>query len=340
MTITASIRYKAIDRALRRNPEGLSWEELASECYEAFLKKELPNPKRPSRGAILGDIRNLREGLLGEPAPIVYQKGRGYRYTERGFSLNKSPLGEEDLKTLQNLVDWAEQLTYGQLPAGFAGAIHRLATHLRTGARAQQPSIQLDRPGGLDGHENMQPLHQAILSRKAVQIDYQEYLGEPQENIISPYLLKEYNRRWFVLAYDHEAHRLWSFPLDRIARVTELTLTPFYDAAHLKPLHWLDPIVGVIRPINQQPIKIKLRTTPLQACYLRTKPLHRTQTEVSSPNALRPEFTLMLIPNPELEMQLLSFGDAVEVIEPISLRERMITRIKKAMAIYTGPASM
>jgi predicted DNA-binding transcriptional regulator YafY len=33
-------------------------------------------------------------------------------------------------------------------------------------------------------------------------------------------------------------------------------------------------------------------------------------------------------------MQLLSFGDAVEVIEPASLRERMAARIMKAMTLY------
>jgi predicted DNA-binding transcriptional regulator YafY len=334
MSKAAQIRYQAIDRALRRNPDGIPWQQLAQACYEMYHECGLEDRQTPSRRTILEDIRTLRSGILGRPAPIEYRKGRGYSYGESGFAFHEEPLGPEDLETLLSLVDWADQLTYGQLPVGFSDAIHRLANHLRTSVRTQDPSIQLDRPGGLDGRENMPPLHKAILSRNAVRINYQEYLAEPREITLSPYLLKEYNRRWFVVVYDHEARRLWTFPLDRITNVTELSLTPFYDASHLQPLRWLDPIVGVIRPPKEEPVTIRLRTTPLQACYLRTKPLHRTQTEVPSTNSLRSEFTLTLIPNPELEMQLLSFGDAVEVIEPVSLREQVAARIKKAMTLY------
>lgn len=334
MSKPAQIRYRAINRALLRNPDGLSWQQLAHACYETYQKYGLENSQLPSRRTILEDIRTLRSGALGQPAPIEYRHGRGYCYTDSGYAFQEEPLGPEDLDTLLNLVDWARQLTYGQLPAGFADTIHRLANHLSTQVRVHDPSIQLDRPGGLGGHENMPPLHHAILSRKAVRINYQEYLSEPQEYLLSPYLLKEYNRRWFVLAYDHNARQLWTFPLDRITKVAELALTSFHSDPRLAPLRWLDPIVGVIRPPNKVPVSIKLRTTPLQACYLRTKPLHRTQTEVSPVGALQPVFTLTLIPNPELEMQLLSFGAAVEVMEPQELRRSMAKRIKEAMSLY------
>lgn len=334
MSKAAHIRYSAIDRALRRNPDGISWQELSDACYETYRQYGLEDRQIPSRRTILEDIRTLRSGALGQPAPIEYRKGRGYRYGDRGYAFRDKVLGPADLVTLLSLVDWAEQLTYGQLPVGFSATIHRLTDHPRANLITQDPSIQLDRPGGLDGRENLPPLYEAILSRKAVLINYREYLTEPQEKTLSPYLLKEYNRRWFVVAYHHEARQLWTFPLDRISSVTELSLTPFYNAPHLQPLSWLDPIIGVIRPPKEKPVTIKLRTTPLQACYLRTKPLHRSQIEVSAIDALRAEFKLTLIPNPELEMQLLSFGDAVEVVEPVSLRERMAARIKKTMALY------
>jgi predicted DNA-binding transcriptional regulator YafY len=334
MSRAAQIRYRAIDRALRRNPEGVSWQQLANECYEIYKKYGLEDRHPPSRRTILEDIRTLRSGVLGKPVAIEYRKGHGYSYASSGVEFREEPLGPDDLATLLNLVDWAEQLTYGQLPAGFSETVQRLADHLHTRIHRQSPSIQLDRPGGLDGRENMQPLHHAILSRRAVRIVYQEYLSDPLECTLSPYLLKEYNRRWFVVAYDHETRQLWTFPLDRISKVVELSLTPFYEAPNLQPLTWLDPIVGVIRPPEQEPVKVILRVTPLQACYLRTKPLHRSQVEVTHDGAIRPEFILTLIPNPELEMQLLSLGEAVEVLEPFFLRERIAKRIKKAMALY------
>lgn len=336
MSKIAQIRYRAIDRALRRHPEGLSWQQLAHACYETYAKCGLEDRAAPSRRTILTDIRTLRSGILGQPAPIEYQKGQGYVYSDRQFALQKEPLSPDDLMTLLNLVDWAEQLTYGQLPAGFSDTIHRLADHLRVRLPRELPSVQLDRPGGLDGRENMPVLHQAILSRTVIRIAYREYLTEPIEYTLSPYLLKEYNRRWFLLAYDHNGRELWTFPLDRIQKVDEVMLISFHDDPRLQPLQWLAPIVGVIRPRGEVPVVIKLQTTPLQACYFRTKPLHVTQVEVTGSDVSKPEFELTLIPNPELEMQLMSFGDAVEVMEPLSLRTRIAERLKGALALYAG----
>ena len=334
MSKTAPLRYQAIDRTLRRNPGGVSWQQLAHACYEIYVKTELENFAAPSRRTIMEDIRTLRSGMLGAPAPIEYRKGRGYFYTDTSFALQPEPLGPEDLVTLLNLVDWAEQLTYGQLPAGFSDTIHRLENHLRTRVRAQIPSLQLDRPGGMDGRENMAPLHKAILARRAIRIHYQEYLSDAREYILSPYLLKEYNRRWFVLGHDHDADQMWTFPLDRISMTTELFLTPFKTNPRIDPSRWLDPIIGVIRPPDEEPTEVKIKTTALQACYLRTKPLHGSQTETTPEDAPRPEFSFTIIPNPEFEMQLLSFGSAVEVIAPARLRKRMVIRLREALSRY------
>ncbi|WP_273446985.1 helix-turn-helix transcriptional regulator [Neolewinella agarilytica] len=331
---TAEIRYRAIDRTLRNNPNGVSWQQLAEACYQSFVTLGWEDRQPPSRRTILEDIRTMRSGELGQSAPIEYLKGSGYRYEYRDFELNPEPLGFDDLLTLRNLVDWAEQLTYGQLPADFSDAIQRLARHLHTQVQRQVPSIKLDRPGGLDGRENMQPLHHAILSKTAVRITYQEYLSEQKEFTLSPFLLKEYNRRWFLVAYDHDAEQLWTFPLDRIITVEKLALTKFFDSPRLQPLNWLDPIIGVIRPPAEEAVEVTLLTTRLQACYFRTKPLHHSQQELTPVGTERPIFSLTIIPNPELEMQLLSFGAAVEVLTPARLREKIALQIKEAMNLY------
>jgi predicted DNA-binding transcriptional regulator YafY len=334
MSKFTQIRYRAIDRALRRSPEGVSWQQLAQVCHDAYLQYGFTDRRPPSRRTILEDIRTLRTGWMGQPAPLEYKKGLGYYYTDRSYSLQEAPLTPEDLTTLLDLADWSSQLTYGQLPSGFVDTIHRLANHLHTRVRAQLPSLHLDRPGGLDGRENMPPLYEAILQQVVVRIDYQDYLSANSVHTLSPFVLKEYNRRWFVLAYDHEQKKLWTFPLDRIKGVTELPLTPFYNHPSLQPFRWFEPIVGVIRPADASPVTVRIRTTQLQACYLRTKPLHNSQVEESPLGAERAEFSFQLIPNPELEMQLLSFGEAVEVVAPQDLRDRIAERVRQMLASY------
>ena len=170
MKNSSQIRRRAIDRALRRNPDGRSWQQLAAACYESFVKYDVGDAKIPSRRTIMNDLRDLRSGRYGPPAPIEYVKGRGYFYGEPGFELHPEPLTTADLATLLDLADWAEQLTYGQLPVGFSDTVHRLADHLRTRVRAQHPTLRLDRPAGLDGREHLPALHQALLARRPLRL--------------------------------------------------------------------------------------------------------------------------------------------------------------------------
>lgn len=44
--------------------------------------------------------------------------------------------------------------------------------------------------------------------------------------------------------------------------------------------------------------------------------------------------TLHLIINPELENKIISYGEQVEVLYPLSLRKRIIQRLQKAISQY------
>lgn len=62
--------------------------------------------------------------------------------------------------------------------------------------------------------------------------------------------------------------------------------------------------------------------------YLNALPLHHSQT--INENIL----TLCLIINPELENKIISYGEHIEVLSPIHLRERIKQRLLKALSQY------
>jgi predicted DNA-binding transcriptional regulator YafY len=80
--------------------------------------------------------------------------------------------------------------------------------------------------------------------------------------------------------------------------------------------------------------KVKIRAYGIQAEYLRSTPLHKSQSEGKSKHGEFAEFTYRLCVTPELVSQLLAMGDKVEVLEPQELRDEMKKRISNMSNFY------
>jgi predicted DNA-binding transcriptional regulator YafY len=66
--------------------------------------------------------------------------------------------------------------------------------------------------------------------------------------------------------------------------------------------------------------------------YIKTKPLHPSQSYQFENDINR--ITIKVIPNYELESLLLSYGENLQVLEPISFVEKMRIRIEKMKNNY------
>ena len=81
-------------------------------------------------------------------------------------------------------------------------------------------------------------------------------------------------------------------------------------------------------------MKVKIRAYGIQADYLRSTPLHKSQSEVRSKRGEFAEFTYRLCITPELVSQLLAMGEKVEVLEPEELREEVKNSLRKSLERY------
>jgi predicted DNA-binding transcriptional regulator YafY len=93
-------------------------------------------------------------------------------------------------------------------------------------------------------------------------------------------------------------------------------------------------VVGIFVNKDLPITKVKIRTYGIQAEYLRSTPLHKSQSEGSSKYGEFAEFTYRLCITPELVSQLLAMGDKVEVLEPQELRDEMKKRISNMFNYY------
>lgn len=326
----AIIRYQTLDRCFRNPGRMYFWEDLLEECNQA-LREFDPNAKGIQRRQLFEDIRFM-ESEAGWSIPLArhrYGKRVYYRYEDVNFSINQQPLNPAEAEQLASAL---------HVLSRFSGApqfewVNELITKLESQFKFhyQTNIISFDSNIDLKGLEFLQPLFHAILNQRVLAIDYKDFYNEFFTFIFHPYHLKQYNQRWFVVGLNEENQNpYWILALDRILRIQETDRT--YQPFAFDWDEYFYDIVGVTRYADGQVVKVVLKVYPTSAPYILTKPLHPTQK-----HKIFEDYTLVeiqVIPNIELERLLLSYGEHVEVIAPIELREKMKARVKEMMRKY------
>jgi hypothetical protein len=178
---------------------------------------------------------------------------------------------------------------------------------------------------------------EAMQKNMELRIDYQRYESEQEEHLqtlhIQPYALKVFNRRWYLLGYIKEKNGLRIIALDRILDMKVFS-TNFEMPEDFDAKKYFANVIGIFVNKDLPVKKVKIRAYGIQAEYLRSTPLHKSQSEVRSKHGEFAEFTYRLCITPELVSQLLAMGDKVEVLEPQELREEMKVKIKNSLERY------
>lgn len=183
------------------------------------------------------------------------------------------------------------------------------------------------------GLDKVEPILEAITHKYPLKMCYKPFNKGEFTSYIHPYHLRQYNRRWYVFAYSEDNKEIQNYPLDRIIKFEHLS-KPYIDT-DVDFEEYFDDIVGVTNYKDNPVERVVLKVSNKSIDYIRTKPLHCTQTEL---HELRTEthtyIQLRLKINTELEMLLLSYGDAIEIIEPSWLRVKFAEITKKMSDYY------
>ena len=184
------------------------------------------------------------------------------------------------------------------------------------------------------GQAFLDPIMEAMLHNMELRIDYQQYKGEHMQTFhMQPYALKVFNRRWYLLGYLKEQEGLRTIALDRILHI-DILKTYFELPNDFDANKYFANVVGIYVNKDLPVTKVRIRAYGDQADYLRSTPLHKSQSEVRSKHGEFAEFTYRLCITPELVSQLLAMGDKLEVLEPEGLRVNIKERLLSAVKYY------
>jgi predicted DNA-binding transcriptional regulator YafY len=318
----ALIRYRTIDKCLQNRRRKWTIENLMDACTEALFEAGGID-KDISLRTIRLDLKAMRSDQLGYNAPIIVVNKKHYTYEDPEYTITNIPLTTQDLGTLQEATQLLQQFKGFTHFAEMQEVINKLEDKIYSEQHQQYAAIDFEKNDLLIGINWLDVLHKAILNQTTLNLHYQSFKArQPQQMICYPYLLKEYRNRWFLLAMQRKNKIILTLALDRIKEVELLPKQLFLKHQQFNPHDYFSSIIGVTRSIGTAPKHIRLKANHYTAPYILTKPLHHSQ-QVEEKMRDGIVFSIEVIPNFELEKELLGFGDGIQVLSPESLVKRM-----------------
>ena len=270
-------------------------------------------------------------------------KGKAYRYVGG----NDDPLSEERKAVVQKSVeDYVSfcKASAGILPSSwFSAYFENTQLLLDTNREAESGAshIQSSLEQNLTNIDLLPLFYKAITNKQVLRFTYQRFGQEAFELTFHPQYLKEYNGRWFVFGEaNREPYLAYNVPLDRIVgEVNEVNDVEYIPAEKGFYQNFFKNIIGVTHEKDAKVEQVVIKTkTEYQHGLVLTKPLHHSQKETLSfgehEEGCYGEITLTIEPNRELQGKILAYGQYLEVIQPISLREQIKDAIRKQTEVY------
>ncbi|TND10207.1 MAG: transcriptional regulator [Bacteroidetes bacterium] len=328
----ALIRYKTIDNCLQNRFRKWTLEDLIEACSEAVYEYE-GITSGVSRRTVQLDIQNMRSEKLGYNAPIIVTDKKYYSYEEKNYSITNTPLTQQDLGTLNEVLGVLKQFKGFGYFQELTGMVTRLEDKLYKQQHKGRSYIDFEKNELLKGLSYIDPLHKAILAKKTIELVYKSFKAKDASTIVFyPYLLKEYRNRWFILGSNVKGRRALILALDRIEQMRELESVKYVKCA-FDVSTYFDDTIGVSKVPNQKAQLIVMQINNEHAPYVITKPMHHSQ-QVLKQDAAGMIFSIEVIWNFELEREILGMGENLKVLSPRRLAGKIQSRMKRAAEHY------
>lgn len=270
-------------------------------------------------------------------------KGKAFKYVGK----DDDPLAEErqaiEQKRIEDYVAFCKA-SAGILPSSwFSAYFENTQLLLDTNRETESGSghIRSSLEQNLTNIDLLPVFYKAITDHQVLRFSYQRFGQEAFELTFHPQFLKEYNGRWFVFGEaNREPYQAYNVPLDRIVGdVCEVDDVEYIPAPKGFYQEFFKNILGVTHEKEAKVEQVVIRTkTEYQHGLLLTKPLHHSQKETlpfgEHKDGCYGEVTLTIEPNRELRGKILLYGENLEVMCPLSLREQIKEILKKQIEQY------
>ncbi|GHT78265.1 WYL domain-containing protein [Bacteroidia bacterium] len=183
------------------------------------------------------------------------------------------------------------------------------------------------------GQRFLTTIIEAMRDEVCVKFQYQAFwMDNVGDFEIEPYCLKIFKQRWYVIGKNRSINVIRRYSLDRIKDIFT-TDTKFKLPETFKPEEHFQNAFGILVDPNIQAWTVKIKAFGNRRKYLQTLPLHPSQEEIES-NSEFSIFQYYMAPTPDFKQELLSCGDEIEVLSPLSFRNEIAETVNKMKKLY------
>lgn len=315
----AFIRYKYLDRLLSDQHHYYDINDLTEKVNNMMERDGLG--MSIVRRTIEKDLLNMQ--LAPISAPIDFEKKNGknvYRYIDPTFSIFSQELSREERNLLREVLS-----TIGQFD-GLDNFTWLENFKIGLGLEERRQIISFSNNPYLKNSNLLGTLFDNISNEVVIQLSYHTFNDATIRSIdFHPYLLKQYNDRWFLLGAADDDRKILTFALDRIDKVEPLPERKYISCPD-DLVDRFEDIVGVTYYENRPVEHILFWVSDSSKGYIETKPIHGTQTprRGEAETLLRQQYsyleggafyTIDCIKNYELIRLLCSFGKDLIVLQ-------------------------
>ena len=330
----ALIRYKTIDNCLRNKYRRWTLEDLIDACSDALYEYE-GITKGISRRTIQMDIQMMRSEKLGYNAPIVVYDNKYYKYEDEEYSITNTPLSEQDLKVMSEAVEVLRQFKGFSYFSNMGDIIRRLEDHVTSARQKTIPVIDFEKNESLKGIDYLDMIYHAVVSKQVLRMKYRSFKARSASSFLFyPYLLKEYRNRWFVFGVKQGTSVLVNLALDRIHSLEIAKEESYRENTVFDPVTFFDDLVGVTKNTGSRAEVVRFWVDRLNAPYVETKPLHKSQRVVERQKDGAIVFEIEVVINQELRREICGFAEGIRVLSPPMLVQQMASKFQQANDLY------
>ena len=308
-------RYKVIDGLLRNTMKPLP---QMKDIIEACLEKL---DFEPSPETIQKDLANMRLPYPdGFDAPISYNfSKKGYEYTDPNYTLTGIALKQEEIETIAEAVDLIRIIGGSRISDQFNHAVEKILSATIESSQTKEHKrtiLQTMVPPVSRGFEYFDVFYEACKDLTPLSILHFSYSKRTfLHTIIHPFLIKEFDNRWYVIGYSETHGAVQTFGLDRISEPLKLKKKyHFTDSSEIET--YLNDVYGVFPIPEAQKEVVQIWVNQLTTHYYQAYPLHESQ-KINKKESGSSDITFELIPSLELARHFLSQGNQVRILSPL-----------------------
>lgn len=318
-------RYRIIDKVIRSKRFIASRERLLEELNNELLTI--------TDSQLSKDIAYMK---IHKQAPIIFDKKiGGYVYTDADYSFEHNAITDDDKWVLDFANATMNAYGNSNLVIHFDGLVNKLITgSSKEKSKLLQGSnfIAVEKNNHATGYEYLYTIYQSIIEQKVFIIQYHPFGRNSKQHTISPYLLKQYRNRWYVIGYAHEKNLTLVFALDRIKELNTSKAKYFIDT-NFSAEQYFKYSFGVTHNYNLSPEKVRLWFNKTNKEYILSQPLHHSQVIIENNEAFA-IVEINVIITWELQAMIMGYGSGVKVLAPESLQQKIATELQAASNLY------